>query len=69
MFALADAFDEGSSLGLSIDDLLSILVHLQFDDLNVGWMDSDVDGGPVRLVTGDLVHVDYVLQAVHAEDL
>ncbi|GMS86274.1 hypothetical protein PENTCL1PPCAC_8449, partial [Pristionchus entomophagus] len=68
VLALEDAENLGSSGGLALDDLLSVVVELQLGDSDVGGVDSDVDGRSVRLLTDDLVNVDDELLAVHAHD-
>eukprot|EP00661_Eupelagonemidae_sp_cell13_P006381 gene6382-biopygen8907 len=43
---------------LALEQRLAVLVQLQLDDLDVGRVDGDLHRRAVRLVAGDLVHVD-----------
>lgn len=52
-----------------MDQFLSVLVQVQLGDDNLGWVQSDWDGGTVGLFLGDLVNLDGELQSVDGRNL
>lgn len=54
---------------LSVQDVLSGLVHLDLGDLDVGGVDADVDGLAVSLVSGAALDVDNILLTVALDNL
>jgi len=54
---------------LPLQNLLSILIHLQFDDDNVGRVNSYKDGGTVGLFSLDPFNVDNILLPVTLDNL
>ncbi len=52
---------------LPLQDGLSVSVELEGGDDDVGWVDTDLNGGAVGLVLGDSVDVDNPLLSVDLE--
>lgn len=56
-------------LGLALQQVLAVLVHLDLGDLDLGRADRDVVGLAVLLVAGDTLDVDAPLLAEDGGDL
>ena len=69
IFALVLASSFSTALGSPVEDLLTILVHLQFHDGHLGGMDTDVDRGTVSLLPLDALNVHAELFAVALDNL
>ncbi|BAF27608.2 Os11g0151100 [Oryza sativa Japonica Group] len=59
----------GATAGLAVEDGLAVLVELEFGDDDLGWVDPDVDGGPVHLLPGDALDMDHPPAAVDLHHL
>lgn len=58
-----------TALGNASEDVLTVLVHVQLGDDDVGGGDGDGNALAVALVTGDLLNVDDELETVGRGDL
>eukprot|EP01084_Bolivina_argentea_P228735 386245_1 len=54
---------------LALKDVLAILVQFELDDLNIGWVHTNLRRGSVSLIPGNLVNVDHPTTAVDASHL
>merc|ERR1719474_2048747 len=52
-------------LSTSVQDLLTVLVHLQLDNLDIGGVDADRDSGTIGLFTLDPLNVNNIFLSVH----
>merc|ERR1719328_383358 len=64
VFALVLAGSFSTTFSSAVDDLLAILVHLQLDDANLGWVNTDINGSTIGLLSLDTFDVDTELFTV-----
>jgi hypothetical protein len=69
VLALVFAESSQTSLGATVQDSLAILVHLELDDQQLRWMNSDVDVCSVGLLALDSFDVHDKLLTVDLHDL
>jgi len=68
VFALSLGHSLELSLGTTIQNLLSVFVHFQFDDLHVGSVNADRDSGAVGLLALNALDVNNVFLSVDLSD-
>jgi len=65
---LVSSLSRGSAGGARLEHGLSVLVELQLGDDTVGWVDANVDGGAVDLLSLGSLDVDDELLSVNGLD-
>jgi len=65
---LVSSLSSGSAGGARLEHSLSVLVELQLGDDAVGWVDANVDGGAVDLLSLGSLDVDDELLSVDGRD-
>lgn len=59
----------GAAVSLALEQVLTVLVHVQLGDDDVAGLDADGDGLAVDLLAGDAFDVDDPLATVHLDNL
>merc|ERR1719151_375220 len=69
VFPLVLAKSLSPALGSPVKDVLAVLVHLELDNDDLAWVDSNVDGGAIGLLPLDPLNVDSELFPVALDNL